>query len=138
MELLLAVTLMLRLRNHTFYRPLFFLPLSHLFAYELTRSNGVYCCITASIAQFSSPVSRLSTCQSLHPLFPQNMPAELLHMNHNAYLQMNKKKLYLTGLTCLRFKVGHMMYQLCQCDLHLQRYMICRSIHINSRNIWLA
>ena len=43
----------------------------------------------------------------------ENMPAELLHMNHDAYLQMNKKKLYLTGLTCLQFKVGHMTYQLC-------------------------
>ena len=32
----------------------------------------------------------------------ENMPAKLLHMNHNTYLQMNKKKLDLTGLTCLR------------------------------------
>ena len=55
------------LTQSRFYRPLFFLPLSHLFAYELTRSNGIYLCITAFFA------SVLSTCQHLSvptPLFP--------------------------------------------------------------------
>jgi hypothetical protein len=41
------------------------------------------------------------------------MLAEPLHMNHDAYLQMNKKKHYLTGLIYPRCKVGHMTYQIC-------------------------
>ena len=48
--------------------PTFLSYLSHLFAYELPRSNGIYLCITAFFA------SVLSTCQHLSvptPLFPQ-------------------------------------------------------------------
>ena len=51
--------------------PTFLSYLSHLFAYELPRSNGIYLCITAFFASF------LSTCQHLSvptPLFPHFSP----------------------------------------------------------------
>ena len=51
----------------TVLSPTFLSYLSHLFAYELPRSNGIYLCITAFFA------SVLSTCQHLSvptPLFP--------------------------------------------------------------------
>ena len=51
----------------TILSPTFLSYLSHLFAYELPRSNGIYLCITTFFA------SVLSTCQHLSvptPLFP--------------------------------------------------------------------
>ena len=47
----------------TVLSPTFLSCLSHLFAYELPRSNGI---LLPSLLQFSAPVC---TCQSLHPYF---------------------------------------------------------------------
>ena len=63
----------------TVLSPTFLSYLSHLFAYELPRSNGIYLCITAFFA------SVLSTCQHLSvptPLFPHKQISLLLdHCN---------------------------------------------------------